>query len=405
MARAGINAILAHDEAVPAELVADHIPADSGVTLREVSSVLFPATDALRSSDADVLLVGCDAGSEDALSLIEWWTGSRPGRPVVVVCAASAAASNGFVEEVFSAGADDLLVLDDSPELAEATSRQLVFALQKAVARKVSPIEAIEASGKVICVLGPKGGIGKTITSCNLAIALALRNKRVALVDLDLQFGDVALSLGLTPDTTVYDLAVSGGELDSEKLDAFLMRHPTGLRVLAAPARPDQAQSVTAEFLADVYEVLRGTYEFVIVDTPPAFTPEVIATIDVSSSVCMVGMLDALSLKNTRLGLETLELMGYESDRVWIVLNRANTSVGINRTDVVSILGRAPDVLVPSHRDIARSVNEGAPVVISQKRSDAARAFEALAGMFSSLSVEQSAGPRRGRSLMRRGRG
>ncbi len=405
MARAGINAILAHDEAVPAELVADHIPADSGVTLREVSSVLFPATDALRASDADVLLVGCDAGSEDALNLIEWWTGSRPGRPVVVVCAASAAASNGFVEEVFTAGADDLLVLDDSPELAEATSRHLVFALQKAVARKVSPIEAIEASGKVICVLGPKGGIGKTITSCNLAIALALRNKRVALVDLDLQFGDVALSLGLTPDTTVYDLAVSGGELDSEKLDAFLMRHPTGLRVLAAPARPDQAQSVTAEFLADVYEVLRGTYEFVIVDTPPAFTPEVIATIDVSSSVCMVGMLDALSLKNTRLGLETLELMGYESDRVWIVLNRANTSVGINRTDVVSILGRAPDVLVPSHRDIARSVNEGAPVVISQKRSDAARAFEALAGMFSSLSVEQSAGPRRGRSLMRRGRG
>ena len=150
--------------------------------------------------------------------------------------------------------------------------------------------------------------------------------------------------------------------------------------MLAAPARPDQAQSVTAEFLADVYEVLRGTYEYIIVDTPPAFTPEVIATIDVSSSVCMVGMLDALSLKNTRLGLETLELMGYESDRVWIVLNRANTSVGINRTDVVSILGRAPDVLIPSHRDIASSVNEGAPVVISQKRSDAARAFEALAG-------------------------
>ena len=115
MARAGINAILAHDEAVPAELVADHIPADSGVTLREVSSVLFPATEALRASDADVLLVGCGVGSEDALSLIEWWTSSRPGRPVVVLCAR--AASNGFVEEVFAAGADDLLVLDDAPEV------------------------------------------------------------------------------------------------------------------------------------------------------------------------------------------------------------------------------------------------------------------------------------------------
>ena len=126
-------------------------------------------------------------------------------------------------------------MLDDSPEVAAATSRHLVFALQKAVARKVSPVDTVEASGKVICVLGPKGGIGKTITSCNLAIALTMRNKRVALVDLDLQFGDVALSLGLTPDTTIYDLAVSGGELDAEKLDAFLMRHPSGLRVLAAP--------------------------------------------------------------------------------------------------------------------------------------------------------------------------
>ncbi|MGO9901062.1 MAG: AAA family ATPase [Solirubrobacteraceae bacterium] len=401
MARAGINAILAHDDAVPVELVADHIPADSGVTLREVSSVLFPATDALRSSDADVLLVGCEAGSEDALNLIEWWTGSRPGRPVVVLCPAT---SSGFVEDVFAAGADDLVVLDAAREVSPATARQLVFALQKAVARKVNPIDTVEASGKVICVLGPKGGIGKTITSCNLALALTMRNKRVVLVDLDLQFGDVALSLGMTPDTTVYDLAVSGGELDADKLDAFLMHHPSGLRVLAAPARPDQAQSVTAEFLADVYEVLRGTYEYVVVDTPPAFTPEVISTIDISTSVCMVGMLDALSLKNTRLGLETLELMGYESDRVWIVLNRANTSVGINRTDVVSILGRAPDVLVPSHRDIARSVNEGAPVVLSQKRSDAARAFEALAGMFCSLAVEQPAGGRRGRSLIRRGR-
>ena len=97
----------------------------------------------------------------------------------------------------------------------------------------------------------------------------------------------------------------------------------------------------------------------------------------------MVGMLDALSLKNTRLGMETLELMGYDPRPGPAVLNRANTSVGITRNDVVSILGRVPDVLVPSHRDIARSVNEGAPVVISQRRSEAARAFESLAGLFS----------------------
>lgn len=402
MRHQAIRAILAHDEAVPAELVADHISPEAGVRLEEVAGALFPAQEALKTSDADVLLVGCAEGSDDALRLIDWWTAARPGRPVVVLCPSS---TNGFVEEVFAAGADDLLVLDHGPEVSPATSAHLVFSLQKAVARKVSPSDVAEASGKLIAVLGPKGGIGKTITSCNLALALTLRGQSTVLVDLDLQFGDIALSLSLTPDTTIYDLAVSGGELDAEKLDAFLMTHPTGLRVLAAPARPDQSQSVTSEFIADVYEVLRSTFEYVIVDTPPAFTPVVITTVDVSTSVCMVGMLDALSLKNTRLGLETLELMGYEADRVWTVLNRANTNVGINRTDVVSILGRVPDVLVPSHRDIARSVNEGSPVVISQKRSDAARAFDQLAGLFCTLGAEPANGGRRGRTLIRRGRG
>jgi pilus assembly protein CpaE len=236
MARAGINAILAHDLSVPAEVVVDHLPPESGVHLAEVADVLYPPPDVVRASEADVLLVACEEGSDDALSLIDWWTASRPGRPVVVLCGSSA---NGFVEEVFAAGADDLLVLDAGPEISPATARQVVFSLQKAVARKVSPGDVADSSGKLICVLGPKGGIGKTITACNLSVALTARSKRVVLVDLDLQFGDVALSLGLTPDTTVYDLAVSGGALDAEKMDAFLMRHQTGLRVLAAPARPD----------------------------------------------------------------------------------------------------------------------------------------------------------------------
>jgi pilus assembly protein CpaE len=403
MTPAHITALLAHDETLPPELVSDHILPDSGVQLMEVSDALYPVPEMVRSSEADVLIVGCTGGSEDALRLIDWWTASRPGRPVVVACQDS---SNGFVEEVFSAGADDLLVLDPGPFVSPAAARQVAFALQKAVARKVGPgAEHIDPStGKLICVLGPKGGIGKTITACNLAIALTLRGKSVVLVDLDLQFGDVALSLGLTPDTTLYDLAVSGGELDEAKLDAFLMSHSSGLRVLAAPARPDQAQAIVPEFVADVYELLRHVYEYIVVDTPPAFSPEVIASIDVSNYVCMVGMLDALSLKNTRLGLETLELMGYDHERVRVVLNRANSNVGINRTDVVSILGRAPDVLVPSHRDIARSVNEGAPVVVSQRRSDAARAFDSLAGLFTTLAAEPMADGNRGRSLLRRGR-
>ena len=102
---------------------------------------------------------------------------------------------------------------------------------------------------------------------------------------------------------------------------------------------------------------------------------EVIAAVDESTDVCVVGMLDSLSVKNTKLGLETLELMGYDPERVRLVLNRADTNVGITHNDVVTIIGRPPDVLVPSDREITRSVNGGTPIALSAKRSEAAKAF------------------------------
>jgi pilus assembly protein CpaE len=225
--------------------------------------------------------------------------------------------------------------------------------------------------------------------------------KRVVLVDLDLQFGDLALSLGLTPQGTVYDLATAGGSLDAGKIESYLATHSSGMRVLMAPTRPDQAGSIKIEFLREVYAVLRGTYDYVIVDTPPGFTPEVIGSIDASSDICVVGMLDALSLKNTKLGLETLELMGYEMQRVRLVLNRADSSVGITHNDVLSILGRPPDVLVPSHRDVTRSVNEGIPIVLSHKRAEAAKAFRALAQIYAAQAPGADSTPAK-RSLLAR---
>jgi pilus assembly protein CpaE len=120
----------------------------------------------------------------------------------------------------------------------------------------------------------------------------------------------------------------------------------------------------------------------VIVDTPPGFTPEVIATIDASSEVCMVGMLDSLSLKNTKLGLETLDLMGYDTERISLVLNRADSRVGITSDDVSTIVGRGPDVSVPSDREIPRSINEGTPIVAAKQGSGAAKAFRSLADRY-----------------------
>jgi pilus assembly protein CpaE len=214
----------------------------------------------------------------------------------------------------------------------------------------------------------------------------------------------VGLTLGLSPERSLYDLVRSGGSLDVEKLEDFLTTHPSGVRALLAPARPDQAGVVTSDFLRDVYPLLRGMHDFVIVDTPPSFTPEVIGAVDASTEVCIVAMLDSPSLKNSKLGLETLELMAY-SGRVRVVLNRADSNVGISPADVVAIIGRAPDVLVPSDRNITRSVNQGEPIALAHRRSEAARSFKALAGLYiaDQRAADDGPAPKR-RRLFRRGR-
>jgi pilus assembly protein CpaE len=376
-----IRALIALDDGVDQESVRAALPDDSHIQIVGLVDGLEESWTMLQETPTDLLVVACAGYSDRALFLIDGAVKQRPERPVVVLAEGS---PNGFVRRVFEAGADDLLTLPQPPE-------GLAFAMEKAIARKLGgAVGSGVALSPMICVLGPKGGTGKTLTACNLAVSLAEAGHKVAVVDLDLQFGDVGLALGLSPEKTIYDLAKSGGSLDAEKLDGYLATHKSGVRVLLAPTRPDHAGVITTEFLREVYAAARTMSEYLIVDTPPGFTPEVIASIDSSSHVCMVGMLDSLSLKNTKLGLETLELMGYDGDRTRLVLNRADSRVGISRDDVVAIIGREPDVMVPSDRDIPRSINEGTPVVLARGRSEAAKAFRTLAGMYVSRDGEAS---------------
>jgi pilus assembly protein CpaE len=365
-----IKAFVALDSGMSREVVEQSLPRSGEVDVVGLVEGLDEAWLTLQEVVNDILVVACAGHSEKALVMIDGAVKQRPSRPVVVFGYGS---PNGFVDRVFGVGADDLVVLPQDPEAVR-------FALQKAIARKSGSTASLSGSqGQLVCVLGPKGGTGKTLTSTSVAVALAEMGKRVALLDLDLQFGDVGLCMGLSPETTIYDLARAGGTLDEEKLSDFLITHHSGVEVLMAPSRPDHAAAISIEFLRSVYSVLRRMVDYVIVDTPPGFTPEVIATIDSASAICMVGMLDALSLKNTKLGLETLELMGFPNDRIKLVLNRAHTRVGITDDDVQAIIARTPDVLIPSDRDIPRSVNEGTPIVMSKPQSEAAEALRQLA--------------------------
>ena len=368
-----IRALVALDSGVDSNYIQSLLPNDTAFEVVGLINGLDESWRTLQETAPDLLIVVCSGYSDRTLYFIDSAVKAAADRPIVVLTTGS---PNGFVRRVFESGADDILTLPDS-------SDQITFALEKAIARrKGAAIASGIALAPMICILGPKGGTGKTLVSSNLTIALAAAGHKSTLVDLDLQFGDVGLSLGLRPDKTIYDLARSSGSLDSEKLDAYLMKHSSGARVLLAPTRPDQASVVTVDLLRDLFTTLRTMSDYVIVDTPPGFTPEVIAAIDTSSHVCMVGMLDALSLKNTKLGLETLELMAYNTDRIALVLNRADTRVGITGEDVEAIMGRVPDILIPSDRLIPVSVNEGEPIVLAEDRSGAARAFRALADIY-----------------------
>jgi pilus assembly protein CpaE len=361
-----VKALLAVEPGVDVESVQDSLPGDEDFNVVAVVSGAEDALNWLRNGVADLLLVACAGYSDRALLLLDAVARQNPDLNVMVLGHGS---PNGFLRRAFEAGADDIVMLPATPD-------QIQFEVHKMLARKQGADTPIQnENSRLVCVLGPKGGTGKTLTSTNLAVCLAQRGERVVLIDLDLQFGDVALCLGLPPERTVYDLAQSPGALDFDKLQSFLALHSSGVYTLIAPRRPDQASAVGAELLREIYALLRTNFDWVIVDTPPGFTAEVITSIDNSTEIVMVGMLDSLSLKNTKLGLETLELMKYDPNKIFLLLNRAHSRVGISQSDVEAVLGRTPDVFIPSDREIPRTVNEGIPIVVARPQSEPSEAF------------------------------
>jgi pilus assembly protein CpaE len=354
---------------VDASSIRAALPPTAPVHTSELREAALRMTVVLEDSAPDVVLVASD-DLDSMLGVIRDISSREPNVPVAVLYGGNT--DNGWVGAAFEAGAEDVIVL---PQPA----RELSFAIEKAIARR-PPTQA--GLGPMSAILGPKGGTGKTLTACNLAVALAEAGQRPVIVDMDLQFGDVGLALGLRPERTIYDLAVAAGDLDADKVESFLTEHPSGARALMAPTRPDQAAAVTISFLRRVFELLRAHYDFVIVDTPPAFSPEVITAVDSASHLCLVGMLDVLSLKDTKIGVETLARMGYDRSDLTVVLNRADTSVGIKPGDVGQLLGCAPDVFVPSDRAIPRAITSGLTIVEQEPKSGAARAFAALASHY-----------------------
>jgi pilus assembly protein CpaE len=285
-------------------------------------------------------------------------------------------ASNGspaLLEEALEHDVADVLLL---PQLTD----NVAFAIRKAghVGKRLTGPQ--QRHGRIVTVFSPKGGTGKTVTATNLGTSLAKHwGKRALLLDLDLQFGDAAIMLGIEPEKTIYDLVTAPGELDSEKLAGYTTRHASGLEVLPAPLRPEDAELVTEAKLARLLEVGRESYDVIVVDTSPFFHGPMLATLDRTDELLLVCGLDVPTLKNVRLSLQTLELLSFPSDRIRLVLNRANSKVGMKPKEVEAALERKIAFEVPSDRTVPLAVNRGNPAVLSDAKAEFSRAVRAMA--------------------------
>ena len=216
--------------------------------------------------------------------------------PVIVL---TSGGSPSLLEDALAADVADVLLL---PQLTE----NVVFALKKAshTGRRSLNGNGNARHGRVVTVFSPKGGTGKTVLSSNVSCSLAKHwGKRALLLDLDLQFGDAAIMLGIEPDKTIYDLVTAPGELDSEKLAGYTTRHASGLDILPAPLRPEDAELVTEAKLARLLEVARESYDVIVVDTSPFFHGPMLATLDRTDELLLLTSLDVPTIKNVRLAL------------------------------------------------------------------------------------------------------
>jgi pilus assembly protein CpaE len=299
--------------------------------------------------------------------------------------------SSQLLNEALETDVADVLLL---PQLAD----NVVFAVRKAAhaGRRLEAEGGVGKRGRILTVFSPKGGTGKTVTATNLAAALAKHGgKRTLLLDLDLQFGDAAIMLGLEPEKTIYDLVTAPGELDSEKLAGYTTRHTCGLDILPAPLRPEDAELVTEGKLARLLEVARESYDVIVVDTSPFFHGPMLATLDRTDELMMLCGLDVPTLKNVRLSLQTLELLSFPPARITFLLNRANSKVGMSKKEVEGALGVKIAYEVPSDRAVPLSVNRGNPAVLADGGADFSQAVKKVAKALVA-EPEKQRKPRRG---------
>jgi pilus assembly protein CpaE len=324
----------------------------------------------------DVVLMDINMPDMDGIATTEQLAVRYPTAAVVMM---SVQGEADYLRRSMLAGAREFLVKPFSSDELTASIRQVWTRERDKLSRIVAPVATAgaagagsEGPGTVVAVFSPKGGVGRTTVAVNLAVAAAsLGGKRVALMDASFQFGDVGVLLNLNPkNKSIADLVpeLEVGETDS--LDSFLINHSSGVRVLLAPPSPEQAELVGAHHAKQVIERLRSDHDLVVVDCPSAFNDTNLSILDSADLILTLLSLEITSIKNMRLFLEVADQLGYGPEKLRLVLNRADSTLGIRVADVEHSIGRKVDhTIVSDGRSVVYALNRGVPFFLSNREA------------------------------------
>ncbi|MEY2453962.1 MAG: pilus assembly protein CpaE [Acidimicrobiaceae bacterium] len=348
----------------------------------------------------DVLVAGPSLGTRSGLQRLGLIREELPGMSVVL---AFSRRPDGSLREIVRAGAIDLLQLPvDDKELIECLDRAVELAQTAApvAAEPAAPAAApavvapgIRQPGRVFTISSATGGCGKTFFATNIGYFLTrYTGKRVCVVDLDLQFGEVVTAMRLRPKYTIFD-ALQREDTDEDDLRAhieeYTVAHETGVHVLAAPREPSEADRISPPDVTRIIEAVRKQFDYVIVDTPPQLNESVLAAFDLSDMLYVMATLDLPSVRNMSVFLSTLERLKISTENVKLILNKAESDVGIDIEQVTKLFPQGFQAVLPYAKEVSRSINLGMPVMAASPQSEISRLM--TSGMKPLLPLEAQA--------------